>query len=485
MFYKDRKLKGQRGFVGTFDAVILLSVLAFVTTQFFQITTKQDERDRAFASGADLSQYQVGVSKFISYNQYGGTLANPTPLSDYLVSNGHTSEASGITFNGTNWLKKYDLGTCPSGLQGLGLQTSNQSFLPCLFKDRTNLRQTYSTVIWLDTVQARIFGKTTVPGVQWKGGARKDLTSMVANKAATGYSSTSEDSVSTIEFDHVTGNIIATSSNAPSNSTWLRVDGSNTMKADIDVGGYSIVNGLNGTFSDTVTSNDIVANNNLDVTNTITTKDINVTNQAAIKSILLNAGVNLSSASGDLDIVSAIANGVSSLNINKGDLTISNITPLLKFIAQDAAGVKSAKTSQISANAPDEITMSFTKADGTAGTGAFNVDGDIYTSDVNRFSSQSVYDVSIVANMDVIEKPVCPTGRTPQVFLAPSSISVGGTVKPVGAVSTYAEDAGTPAPGGWNVYIEIQDEDGVHGGKANTIPVTFPNTSILAIRKCT
>ena len=485
----NSRLINQKGFVGAFDAMILLSVLAFASAQFFQITVQENERDRANASGAQLAQYQVGVSKFISFNQYGGSNATPTPLAQYLNANGNTSLGNAIVFNGTAWLKKYDANTCPTGLQGSGLQTANQSFLPCLFKDTTNLRQTYSMAIWLDTVQARIVGQTTIAGVNFKGEDRRDLTSLVANKAASGYSSISQDSLSTLDYDHATNTIVLTSSNAPSNSTWLRVDGSNTMQADIDVGGYSISNGLNANFSGTVTAKtaDIVKDagglgGDLTVENNTTTNDLTVTNIATIKSIALNAGVNLDAVVNgvvsEFNLSNITPGNVANLNVSRGDITITNATPILKLI-NDAQPI-----AQIEGTSPNEMTVSFQKADGTGDTGTLNVDGDIYSQDVNRFTSQGVYDVSIVANGDNILQPKCPANRTPQVFLGAASIGRSGTVKPIGAVKTYASDPGS-APASWNVYMEIVDEDGTHGGTNAALPLPFPNSSILAVRKCT
>ncbi|MEA1987762.1 MAG: hypothetical protein U9N57_00975 [Pseudomonadota bacterium] len=462
------KIQEQKGFIATIEIAIILAGLAYATMYMFDLWSKQDERDRTRAVGNELAVYQSAVQRFVSYNEHGGVIATPTILIDFLNFNAHTSQATALNFAGTDWLKKNVPGLCDSGLQGTGPYTANQSFLNCLFRDETSFRQAYSTDIWFDTANGTIETETVIQPYDQAGNIRKDLTSMAANAAnsSTYGSFSSNDALSSITFNTTTGEIVMKVSNNSAVSSWLLTNGQNNMNADLDVGGYSVVNAQDGDFSGTLNSSDLNVTTDASVgNNLIVGNNLGVVNGIVSDTGDIIAAAGKLQASNGVDIL-----GVGNLTIADGRISIKNVTP-----GTDYYGADSAKKADLTLQSDTEMVLQF-----DSGSGLLVVDGDTYNTDINRYASQAVYDVSIVANGAPVNKPTCPVGKTPQVFLGASSFSRNDTVKPIGAVSVYAIDNGAL----WNAYLEILDEDGVHGGVANT-NASFPNISILAVTKCT
>lgn len=452
----------QGGFLNTLAITFFLAFISFAMFQFQELIQTQNERNRANDVGSQISTYQGAVQRFVSYNNHGGTLATPTSLIDNLNTNSNLSLATAVTFNGTFWLKKNVVGVCDAGLQGTGIFTANQSFISCLFRNQTNFRQKYVTKIWFDTANGTIEAQTTIPAYNLGGKIRKDFSSLVANAAkANIYGSfTSDDALSIIEFDKVSGNIIMRVSNNSAVSSWIKTNGQNSMQADLSIGGYSIVNADNGDFSGTLTAGSVDVINNVNVGTSLSVVEDIITSSG---NIVANAGKVITRDG--LEII-----GTGDLVIEDGRIILKNATPGVDYIGAD--GVKKA---EITLESDNEMALQF---DG--GTGLLFIDGDTYNADIQRYASQAVYDVSIVANGSTVIKPICPIGKTPQLFLSASAFSRNDTVKPIGALSTYAIDNGAS----WSPYLEFLDEDGVHGGISNTNG-SFPNISILAVSKCT
>jgi len=84
---------------------------------------------------------------------------------------------------------------------------------------------------------------------------------------------------------------------------------------------------------------------------------------------------------------------------------------------------------------------------------------DVTINSINEKASEGIYNVSVASNGTMIEKPTCPSGSGPQVFLAPFQFSGNVTAEPIGAVQAWATNAGTrwranlrvlyPEPIGW------------------------------------
>lgn len=101
-----------------------------------------------------------------------------------------------------------------------------------------------------------------------------------------------------------------------------------------------------------------------------------------------------------------------------------------------------------------------------------------------RTLSQAVTDVVIRETGDQVDKPTCPVGQIPQIYLSPSSFSAGGTGVIIQGVQTWAEDvaaAGTGAgfvPSHWIVRLRLVTPNGYA-----TPPTTFSRITVLT--KCT
>jgi len=490
------KLKKQAGIILAIDALIMLSVMTFSLMLWLDYEKLKRERDVAGVVGNQLSEYQSSVSRFVSFNQYGGTLVSPSPLHQFLIDNGHDSEENGLVFNGTNWLKIDDDGVCPDGLQGTGDYTANQSFLDCRFSDTTRHRQSYTTTVWWDALENRTRAKTVLPAYSPTGEPNYRLTALAALRAASSTygSSHSDDVQSSIVFDEDSEQIIMEANVNVATSAWVKTDGTVAMGADFNVGGYDIVNVNNGTFSGTLEAQALTVlgdssigdtqDDTLTVNSTTTFNSPTEINSAlTVESIIVDVDGILVSL-GDVDIAEGSLNvqdginilGEGDLNILDGNIVLNNATPTLSM-----NNVNGETLAEISSNTAQKVDVTFgTDVNGDLVDGQLVVKGDIYSDNVKRSTSQAVYDVSIVANGSTVTKPVCPATKTPQVFLGATSFARDGTIKPIGAISTYADDNGA----NWSVYLEILDEDGVHGGRTGAA-VSFPRVSIMAVSKCT
>lgn len=456
------------------ELMLVLSVLTALTVFFADMNKHSDDVVLAKAAGREIAEYKSSVQKFLSYNEHGAT-----SLSVFLNTNSHNSEASSVTFNGTDWLKK-NSADCSSGLQGTGDYSADQSFLPCRFKDQTRLKQSYATKFWFDPASSTVEAKTVMSAGRVRGETRHDLTAYIVNAidSSTAGSSSSDDSIFTVKLDRsIPGDatILLEVSNNTALSSWLRVDGGNKMGADLDVGGYSIVDAENGSFTGVVTTED------LSVTDVADIGTLNVTNDGTfgggvnVARDITSSGGDIISSSGKVTSFSGFnITGAGDLIIEDGKIVLKNAAPSVDFITSD-----NIKRSEIMLTGNNELSVKFNSVPAGDPPGIFSVSGDIYNESIGKFGSQGVYFITNAANGESVDKPLCPQGKVAQIFTSASAFSRNDIIKPVGAMSTFAIDEGS----NWRVYMEIIDEDGVHGGMSGANS-SFPNMNIMAVIKC-
>lgn len=81
---------------------------------------------------------------------------------------------------------------------------------------------------------------------------------------------------------------------------------------------------------------------------------------------------------------------------------------------------------------------------------------DVFLNGKQRWLSQAIQDATVASNGATIPKPTCPSGKTPQIFVAPAIFSENATANPIAAVQASATDLG----GSWQVSIRVLTQDG-------------------------
>jgi len=481
----------QGGFVGTLDVIIMLSVLGLVWTLWAMVERQKYDYTRAEVAGNEIAQYVASVRAFTARNRYGGLT-----LVEYLRNNGHTTPGTGVVFNGTNWLKMNNAapsaGTvgCVNGLQGSGLFTDANAFLDCTFPDRTRLNQTFSTVVWWEVSptptfpgEGRVQSRTTIPPATFAGEVRMDLTSRALNRAASSAYGSATSDVTSATYELNGNNIVALTGFTSASSVWLEIAGTNEMTGPLNMGGNLLRDATRGHFSNSLRVGGAVGQFDADVSAGLISTEFEVIGSAQISADLTVA--NNATIGGEAEVESEIRSMAGDIRALTGDIRAEAgavfVGTRLFLRSGGGAGVENnVGLDGLSAN---ELYVDFPNAPSQRGLLA--VKGDIYATDINRYSSQAVYDVTIAANNDLIQKPTCPVGKNPQVFLgvANANRATGGSeIVPVAGVSTYARSVSATQ---WRVFIELLDEDGLHGGESNPGGLPFPQGALFVATKCT
>lgn len=224
-------------------ALLALVVVAFILAGWARLEMRTYQQGKANAQGAALAQFGVGLRGFIADVQ-GGTITMPS--NPYTVA-------------GVNWLK-------PPTCGGLA-SNPTAGFVPCAFTGG-EFGTSYSTTI-LQTPATNAIAANTSFVVPAENGrtftSAADFASKVvfatlaqqalpingmfldafANAPA---NATSQPNPAAITAAN-RGRVVLYASNAPSNDIWLRVDGTNKMLADLNMGGNSIQNAKNADFA--------------------------------------------------------------------------------------------------------------------------------------------------------------------------------------------------------------------------------------------
>ena len=240
-----RRRRAQSGqFLESFGLAMILFII--VLGIWFRFHEYQQADDEAKAQGNVLAQFATGVRGFVTAVQ-GGSVTLPS---------------NPYTVTGVSWLMPP---TC-----GGPATNPVAGYIPCGFPDGLT-QQNYSTTVSLNTSTNAVLAQTTyfvhaIPGF--------DVSSSRAFAAdVSGAAMATQDQSPTGQFYDVLNNTPLASltqadpavqaaadygrvtlniSNAPSNNIFLRVDGTNQMLANLNVGGNSIVNAANGSFAGSV-----------------------------------------------------------------------------------------------------------------------------------------------------------------------------------------------------------------------------------------
>lgn len=195
--------------------------------------------------GAALAQFGVGLRGYIA-NVQGKTATLP---------------ANPYTVTGVNWLK-------PPSCGGLASNPA-QGYVPCSYTGGP-YGYLYSTTITQTPATNAIDARTwyMVPPTAGDARARGLLAADVAfatlaqqtlpinGMFLTAFANTPIGATAPVdpgaESPADIGRVLLVVDNSPSNDIWLRVDGTNQMLADLNMGGFSIKNAVNGSFSGSI-----------------------------------------------------------------------------------------------------------------------------------------------------------------------------------------------------------------------------------------
>jgi prepilin-type N-terminal cleavage/methylation domain-containing protein len=97
----------------------------------------------------------------------------------------------------------------------------------------------------------------------------------------------------------------------------------------------------------------------------------------------------------------------------------------------------------------------------------------------NKRLSNAIMDVSILASGSTMTKPVCPSGTTAQVSVAPIMVNDNGTGRPLRGFQTFAVDTGAT----WTIRLNVAVENTTTGGLEILEP-TAAFGRILALARC-
>lgn len=231
----------QRGYAALIAVLIALAFTASLIATFTWLANQRARDTYADIEGQALSQFAVGLRGFVAAVQ-----ADPAklPANLYVVT-------------GVNWLKAPTCG----GLTG----NPAEGFVPCHFTGET-LGSQYRTTIRRDAMTNRVEARTVVR-VPPQGGDPQSVI-LMADKVAeaalrqqslpangmfyTAWGNVAETATApagVVPAAADAGQVLLLVSNAPSNDLWLRVDGTNSMQANLNMGGFSIGNARDASFA--------------------------------------------------------------------------------------------------------------------------------------------------------------------------------------------------------------------------------------------
>ena len=227
------------------EVLIAFALIAIGLTWWFQQQREDYLSGLTNQEGAALAEFGVGLRGFTA-NVQGGT--QTLPGNPYSVT-------------GVNWLKSPSCGGLASN--------PTQGYVPCSFTGgpvgylySTTITQTPAT----NAIEARTWYKVPPPlgDAQKLGTMAADVvfatlaqqTLPINGMFLTAFANTPITATAPVdpaaENPADIGRVLLIVNNSPSNDIWLRVDGTNQMLADLNMGGFSIKNAVNGSFSGSI-----------------------------------------------------------------------------------------------------------------------------------------------------------------------------------------------------------------------------------------
>lgn len=347
-------------------------------------------------------------------------------------------------FNGTTWLKGAD---CAGA-------ASDNYMADCAFNDTAPFGVTYTTNVAVvgGITQATIL----VPFPQVFNGVEPIHLALKIRSVAAGFlDGTTPIAQTFVDFqiDEVNDQIIAQVSGAPSTDIWLRTDGTNSMGADLDLGGNDI-NNVAAIFASPG-----------GVVDTALTLEIG--------SAMNAAGI----LSTDQFISAAGVNGFGESLVAVGTLTAAGADFTGEVTIGDAVNSSSTRITFVdnAIGSNQNIRLQANNGDlfltNDAGNATLIADK-VYLKDVNRFASQAVYNMTLAKHGDLIQKPTC-TGFTPQIFTSFSGLAQD-PARPISAFSVTAVDAGS----NWRIDVKAKTDG------PGDVPDSLLEADIVVAVKC-
>jgi type II secretory pathway pseudopilin PulG len=386
-------LRTQRGFT-LIELSIITAILLGLTVAGVKVLTAWINDMNARAAGVRVAQYNSAVASFI--NAAGAAV----PFGNY---------------NGIGWLQS--AATCAGA-------TGPDDFLPCGFYPALPWNLQYNTTIAQNGV-GRVQAITTLgtPTMGAGGGPLMNFGAALI-RSAQAYVGISQlraqnlVGITSYNIDLNTNTLFAQVDTAVNVDPWLRIDGSNSMQANLNVGGNDVVN-----------ARDLNAS-----------RDVNATN-------------NVQAASGRAVLWNNPAEGgvITLTGANGQRVFIENLNGTFRLI-----------------NHPWNAELMRTDQGGNLSAGrdvAANMNGwggDVKVANTNNgFGPMSVsgalQGAQILNNPGWFPKPTnCPPGTTPKIFATAVQIDNNGTAEPIGALQTLATDQGA----GWSLSTKITTPSG-------------------------
>jgi len=231
----------ERGFF-LIELMVAMAVMGIVAVWVMQDAVRSSEETQAKRLGSYLAQYTNATRAYLA--------DNAPAIAGF---------ATALTQSGATWLKSTACTPAGSG-------TAAKPYLPCDYPATLPFGVTLTA-----TLQAGVGGSAEIisggSAITVDGATREDLAG-VAFMAAQGESLTGPSvmnaSIATSYAQGTggtAGQLFATASNTPSTDVWLRVDGSNAMAGNLDMGTNSLtnVNAVGATGNITTTGGDLVA----------------------------------------------------------------------------------------------------------------------------------------------------------------------------------------------------------------------------------
>lgn len=230
----------QRGalLIGLLLGLVLLSM---ILVSIFALQRRAYVENYATIEGNAMAQFAIGLRGFVAAVQ-----ADPALL-----------PASPLLIDGVDFLK-------PPTCGGLAANPP-EGFVPCVFTAQT-FGQFYSTTINRNAATNEIEARTTLIVPDLADGNNRVMTAARMAEGAMANQNVPSTGVFMTAFANVPesyvgptppvtpapadrGRVLLVVNNAPSNDLWLRVDGTNSMNANLQMGGFSIQNARDARFA--------------------------------------------------------------------------------------------------------------------------------------------------------------------------------------------------------------------------------------------
>ncbi|MGH8159364.1 MAG: hypothetical protein ACREPQ_14685 [Rhodanobacter sp.] len=226
---------------------IAAALFAGLLAVWFTVQQRQQVDNLANSEGASLAQFAVGLRGFVAAVQGG---SQTMPSNPYTVA-------------GVNWLKPPTCG---------GLATNPAAgYVPCSFT-ALPLGPSFSTTTTLTPATLLIDARTNFIVPVYGGASQGASEAIMAAKIVsatlsqqslpangtflTAYANTPVTATAPVTASAIAaadrGRVLLIADNAPSNDVFLRVDGTNKMLADLNMGGNSLQNAKDGSFAGSV-----------------------------------------------------------------------------------------------------------------------------------------------------------------------------------------------------------------------------------------